>query len=75
MLTVIYCPECDVPAEVTDRFALASTSGAVDHVALLCAAGHIFRMASDLLPESARRHLLLQELEPHVSHVAFGPVG
>ncbi len=73
VLTFIYCPECDVPAEVTGRFALASTSGQVDHLVLHCLAGHIYRMASDQLPESARQHLLMQELAPHVSHVAFGP--
>ena len=73
VLTFIYCPECDVPAEVKDRFVLAGTSGQVDHLVLHCAAGHIYRMAEDLLPESARRHLLMQELAPHVSHVAFGP--
>jgi hypothetical protein len=75
VLTFIYCPECEVPAEVTDRVMLASTSGPVDHVVLHCAAGHRLRMASDLLPESTRQHLLMQELEPHVAHVAFGPIG
>jgi hypothetical protein len=29
-------------------------------------------MATDLLPERTRQHLLIQELEPHV---AFGPTG
>jgi len=75
VLTFIYCPDCDVPAEVTDRFALASTSGPADHIVVRCAAGHWFRMASDLLPESTRQHLLMQDLEPHVAHVAFGPTG
>jgi hypothetical protein len=75
VLTFIYCPECDVPAEVTDRFDLAGTSGPVDHIVLQCAAGHGFRMASDQLAEPTRQHLLMQDLEPHVAHVAFGPNG
>lgn len=57
MLTLIFCPECDVPAEVTDRFSLPSTEGSVDHVALACAAGHHFRMPSDMLPAEAQEQL------------------
>jgi hypothetical protein len=57
VLTLIFCPECDVPAEVTDRFSLPSTEGPVDHVALACAAGHHFRMPSDMLPAEAQEQL------------------
>jgi hypothetical protein len=57
MLTLIVCPECDVPAEVTDRFSLPSTEGPVDHVALACAAGHHFRMPSDMLQAQAQEQL------------------
>jgi hypothetical protein len=57
VLTLIFCPECNVPAEVTERFSLPSTEGPVDHVALACAAGHHFRMASDLLPAEAQEQL------------------
>jgi hypothetical protein len=57
LLTLIFCPECDVPAEVTDRFSLPSTEGPVDHVALACAAGHHFRMPSDMLPAQAQEQL------------------
>ena len=49
MLTVIPCPECGVPAEITDRFSLPSTDGPVAHVATSCAAGHHFRMPADML--------------------------
>ena len=49
MLTVISCPECGVPAEITDRFSLPSTDGPVAHVATSCAAGHHFRMPADRL--------------------------
>jgi hypothetical protein len=54
MLTVISCPECGVPAEITDRFSLASTDGPVAHVATSCAAGHHFRMPAEMLARHAR---------------------
>ena len=50
MLTAISCPDCDVPAEITERFSLPSTDGPVDHIVVRCAAGHCFRMAADRLP-------------------------
>ena len=61
MLTVISCPDCSVPAEVTERFSLPSTEGPVGHVALSCAAGHHFRMAVDRLPAQAQAQLAVQE--------------
>jgi hypothetical protein len=59
----ICCPDCGVPAEVTDQFALASTEGPVEHVALLCAGGHRYVMAADLLPLSARSLLSAEAIE------------
>jgi hypothetical protein len=53
MLTLVACPECASPAEMTDRFVLPSTAGRVGHVVIDCAAGHHFRMASDRLPVGA----------------------
>jgi len=50
MQTFPPCPDCGVPAEITERFCLPSTDGPVDHVALFCVAGHHFRMAADRLP-------------------------
>jgi hypothetical protein len=50
VLTVKSCPDCDAPAEITERFSLPSTDGAVDHIVVRCAAGHCFRMAADRLP-------------------------
>jgi hypothetical protein len=57
LLIILSCPECGVPAEVTDRFSLASTHGPVDHVALRCAAGHHFRMPSEKLPAEDQEQL------------------
>jgi hypothetical protein len=41
------CPECGLPAEVTERFSLSSTDGPVEHVALACVDGHYFRMPAE----------------------------
>jgi hypothetical protein len=49
MLTVISCPDCGAPAEITEHFCLPSTDGPVAHVGVRCAAGHHFRMAADRL--------------------------
>ena len=57
MLTVIACPDCAVPAEITERFFLPSTDGAVDHFVVRCAAGHCFRMAADRLPSGQQQGL------------------
>jgi hypothetical protein len=57
VLTAISCPDCAVPAEITERFSLPSTDGAVDHIAMRCAAGHCFRMAADRLPSHQRHGL------------------
>jgi hypothetical protein len=55
MMTVIPCPECGVPAEITDRFTLPSTDGPVAHVATACAAGHCFRMPAEMLARPPRK--------------------
>ena len=50
MHSLVSCPDCGVPAEVTERFWLPSTDGPVDHIVLHCAADHHFRMPADRLP-------------------------
>ena len=52
-LALTVCPECELPAEVKDRFVLPSTEGPVDHVALQCVARHHFRMPSAMLADVA----------------------
>jgi len=49
----IPCPQCELPAEITDQFSLPSTDGPVDHAALSCIDGHHFRMALDRLSADA----------------------
>jgi hypothetical protein len=59
LLTVISCPDCGVPAEITERFSLPSTHGAVDHIVVQCARRHHFRMPADMLP-AAQQQLLAE---------------
>jgi hypothetical protein len=61
MLILIPCPECGVPAETTDRFALTGTDGPVEHLALRCSARHQFRMPANLLPAGSRTCLQAQQ--------------
>jgi hypothetical protein len=53
MQSVIACPECGLPAEITERFWLSSTDGPVEHVALACVDGHYFRMPADRMSPEA----------------------
>ena len=39
----VSCPDRTAPAEIIERFSLASTDGPVDHIVLFCAGGHHFR--------------------------------
>jgi hypothetical protein len=47
---LVACPECELPAEITERFWLDSTDGPVLHVSVSCVDGHHFRMPADRLP-------------------------
>ena len=67
MLILISCPECTCPAEVTDRFVLASTDGPIGHLGLRCAAGHLFRMPEDSLSPGARAALRQEQAGPQSS--------
>jgi hypothetical protein len=40
-------PECQAPAEVLDRFDLASTDGPIEHLLTRCVLGHQFTVATD----------------------------
>ena len=49
MQHLITCPDpdCGAPAEVTDRFTLASTDGTVVHVKTICARRHWFTLPAE----------------------------
>jgi hypothetical protein len=42
-LEIIVCPEprCGLPAEIMERFVLASTDGPVEHCKTSCVGGHV----------------------------------
>jgi len=48
------CPECGAPAEVTDRSALESTDGPIEHVRVVCVRRHWFLMSTGSLARGRR---------------------
>jgi hypothetical protein len=40
MLDIIPCPQCDAPAEITQRFWLDSTDGPIQHLQTNCLSKH-----------------------------------
>lgn len=51
------CPKCGLPAEVTDRFILGGAPDPVEHVKLVCVAGHWFTPPVDFLPLAEQERL------------------
>ena len=45
----IPCPQCGAPAQITERFWLASTDGPAEHVKTGCERGHWFTPTVDSL--------------------------
>jgi hypothetical protein len=56
---LLECPSCGLPAEVTDRFTLGGAPCPVEHVKLVCLAGHWCTPPADQLletePHAAKR--------------------
>ena len=48
------CPECGAPAEVTQRSALESTDGPMEHVKIQCVRRHWFLMPTAMLAAAIR---------------------
>ncbi len=51
------CPECGLPAELLDRFALYSTDGPIEHVKIACVNKHWFVIAAERVSRPAPRGL------------------
>lgn len=49
-IEIVGCPQCGAPAEVTDRFVLASTDGPVELVKVHCVLRHWFTVLLTDLP-------------------------
>jgi hypothetical protein len=54
-LDLTSCPECGVPADVVERFVLASTDGPIEHARVHCAGGHRFLLSVATLHRTRRR--------------------
>ena len=48
------CPDCGAPAEVTDRCAMESTDGPIEHVRVICVRRHWFLMSTESLDRFRR---------------------
>lgn len=48
--SLTFCPECGVPAEVSDRQSMFSTAGPVELARVACVVGHRFMMPTEGLP-------------------------
>jgi len=48
----VTCPDpaCGVPAEITDRVELGSTSGPMEHVRTYCVRGHFYFLPRERVP-------------------------
>jgi hypothetical protein len=54
---LLECPTCGRPAHIEDRFILAGAPSPVEHVKLVCVAGHWFTPPVDQLPAAEpKRH-------------------
>ena len=51
--SLLECPTCALPAEITDRFTLDGAPAPVEHVKLLCVQRHWYTLPVDQLPLSA----------------------
>jgi hypothetical protein len=66
-MTSAPCPQCDRPAEIVDRFSLASTSGPYEHVKIVCPGGHWFTLPAEdveAVPQSVQDGAPAEAREP-----------
>jgi hypothetical protein len=48
----IPCPQCGAPAQITERFWLASTAGPVEHLKTSCVNHHWLTPPAETLPDA-----------------------
>lgn len=46
--TLVDCPECGLPAEITDRFTLGGAPEPVEHVKVVCVRRHWYTLPIDV---------------------------
>ena len=51
--TLVNCPTCGLPAEITDRFTLSGAPGPVEHMKLVCVRRHWYTLPVDMLRVNA----------------------
>jgi hypothetical protein len=51
--TLVDCPTCHLPAEITDRFTLDGVPGPAEHVKVVCVRRHWYTIPIEMLRVSA----------------------
>jgi hypothetical protein len=51
--TLVQCPTCGLPAEITERFVLGGVPEPVEHVKIVCVRRHWYALPVDMFPVSA----------------------
>jgi hypothetical protein len=51
--TLVDCPTCGLPAEITDRFTLGGAPDPVEHVKVICVQRHWYTLPVDAFPAPA----------------------
>jgi hypothetical protein len=55
-MNITTCPDCGLIAEVVERFVLPSTDGPIEHLKMVCAAGHWFTPTIETLANGSPGH-------------------
>jgi hypothetical protein len=50
--SLVDCPTCGLPAEITNRFTLAGVPEPVEHVKVVCVRRHWYTLPIDMFPVS-----------------------
>jgi hypothetical protein len=65
--SLVECPSCGLPAEITDRFTLAGAPEPVEHVKVVCIRRHWYVLPGDMFAVSAPVPKHADDSEPYVA--------
>jgi hypothetical protein len=75
----VECPDCRRPAQIIERFTVAGSPAAVEHVKVICASGHWFTLPLDTLAayrepqtEDVRHRRPARHRHPEIAHPRSG---
>ena len=65
--SLVECPSCGLPAEITARFTLAGAPEPVEHVKVVCIRRHWYVLPGDMFAVSAPVPKHADDSEPYVA--------